>query len=435
MRSEENPHAPIRNGSPLMCPVKSGQNERLVFRRTEVPRFLGPFAVLRAASGAVAAWRTMFSKSSPRARNTVGVDGLSLNDFRADEKAALNRLVRDLRHAQFHFDNLRPHLIPKANGKDRLICVPTVQDRIVQRALLDFLSDRYAGKLANKISYGFVKGRGVKKAAKDAGDLRTKHPWVYKTDITSFFDQIDRARLQAALKSIVRERSLHSILDEAIACEIAELGGSVKQRIQRLGIKPGKGVHQGMPLSPFFSNIMLAGFDRAVEQHGLRAVRYADDLIFFASSRAECETLASFCSEQLGRLGLEVPAIRPGSKSVIYEPGEPAEFLGVSLVLHGTSYRVELASAQIQVIRDELLKCGSIPELVSRKISLPKLGHVLALRRNGYLAAYDICHNVLQLEHELANLEQRVLRTIYRDGLGIDLHRLAGAARTFLGLT
>ncbi|MFM0390025.1 reverse transcriptase domain-containing protein, partial [Paraburkholderia dipogonis] len=286
----------------------------------------------------------------------------------------------------------------------------------------------------NKVSYGFVKERGVKKAAKDACDLRAKHQWVYKTDITSFFDKIDRERLQWALKSAVRERSLHPILMQAIASEIATVKGSQATRILRLGIEHGKGVRQGMPLSPFFSNIMLSGFDQEIEQSGLRAVRYADDLIFFASSRNECEWIAMFCSKELGRLGLQVPPIEPDSKSVIYEPTEPAEFLGVSLTPYGGSYRVELTKAQIDVIRDELLKLGSIPELVSRKITLPMLGHLLALRRNGYLAAYDVCHNVSQLEHELVKLQQRVLRRLYADGLGIKLATLSGSARTFLGL-
>ncbi|MBB5468587.1 retron-type reverse transcriptase [Paraburkholderia sp. CI2] len=380
------------------------------------------------------AWANLFKKASPRSRNSTGVDDISINDYRADEKARLNRLFRDLHRKSFQFSDLRPHLIPKSADKYRLICVPTVQDRIVQRALLDFLSSRYADRLANKVSYGFVKERGVKKAVKDACNLRAKHGWVYKTDIASFFDKIDRALLQRALKSAIRERSLHALLGQAIVCEIAPVKGSAATRIHRLGIKRGEGVRQGMPLSPFFSNIMLGGFDRTIEQRGFPAVRYADDLIFFASSRDECEDLAQFCSEHLMQLGLTVPPIEPGSKSVIYEPDQPAEFLGVSLVRHHSSYRVELTSEQIAAIRDELLKLGSVPELVSRKITLPKLGQVLSLRRNGYLAAYDVCHNVADLERELGKIEQRVLRRIYSDGIGVNLAKLSGAARTFLGL-
>lgn len=129
-----------------------------------------------------------------------------------------------------------------------------------------------------------------------------------------------------------------------------------------------------------------------------------------------------------------MPPIEPESKSVIYEPTQPAEFLGVSLTPYGASYRVDLTKAQIDVICDELLKLGSIPELVSRKITLPMLGHLLALRRNGYLAAYDVCHNASQLEHELVKLQQRVLRRLYADGLGIKLATLSGSEHTFLGL-
>ncbi len=57
------------------------------------------------------------------------------------------------------------------------------------------------------------------------------------------------------------------------------------------------------------------------------------------------------------------------------------------------------------------------------------------LRRNGYLAAYDVCHNVEDLGRELDKLEQRVLRRIYSEGLGIELAKLSPVARNFLGLS
>ncbi|QCP48433.1 RNA-directed DNA polymerase [Trinickia violacea] len=380
------------------------------------------------------AWRYLLSATSRQSRNTVGVDDVSINDFLSDEKGQLNRLVRDVRQQSFRFSLLRPHLIPKSNGKDRLICVPTVRDRIVQRALLDFIATRYADKFANNVSYGFVKKRGVKKAVVDACALRAEHPWVFKTDITSFFDRIDRSRLTSAIRRSIRERSLHETLLGAVSCEIQPAGGNTGRRIKQLGIRRGLGVRQGMPLSPFFSNIMLADFDRSIETRGLRAVRYADDLIFFADSRDACEALAAFCAEQLGRIGLEIPPVAAGTKSVIYAPEQPAEFLGVSLVPITAGYRVELTRSQIDRVRDQLLALGSINELVARCITLPKIGQVLTARKNGYLAAYDICHNIDALEHGLADLEQRILRQLYRDGLHIDLGRLSNVARTFLGL-
>ncbi len=119
---------------------------------------------------------------------------------------------------------------------------------------------------------------------------------------------------------------------------------------------------------------------------------------------------------------------------MIYAPEQAAEFLGVSLAPFGSGYRVELAASQIERVRSSLLALGSLNELVSRRITLPKLGHVLAARKNGYLAAYDMCQNVDDLERGLADLEQRILRKIYQEGLHINLATLSGEARSFLGL-
>ncbi|WP_183156895.1 reverse transcriptase domain-containing protein [Burkholderia pseudomallei] len=380
------------------------------------------------------AWLDISKRASPRSRNTVGTDGQSIADFQLDAKSRVARLTRELRSGNFRFDPLRPHLVPKPNGKDRLICIPTVRDRIVQRALLNFLADRYDAKLANKISYGFIRNRGVKKAAADACALRASHRWVFKTDIASFFDRIDRDQLRRSLTRIIRERSLHAILFEVMSCEIEATRRNQQKRIAQLGIKNGTGLRQGMPLSPFFSNVMLADFDRSIQANGLSAVRYADDLIFFADSRDECMDLAAFCAGQLRPIGLEVPPIGPGSKSVIYQPEEPAEFLGVSLVPSGGQYQLELAKEQKDRIRDEMLALGSIDQLLARNINLTKLGTVIAQRRNGYLAAYDMCKNVGTLDSALSDLEQRVLRKIYQEGLTIDLGKLSPSARTFLGL-
>ncbi|PFH20450.1 reverse transcriptase (RNA-dependent DNA polymerase) [Burkholderia sp. JKS000303] len=407
-----------------------------LYNASKAPEMTNAYSAALSLNALRNTWLNLYSKSSPRSRNSTGIDNVSINDFTADHKNHLIRLARRLRHREFQFSALRPHLIKKSNGKDRLICVPTVQDRIIQRALLDFLELRYSDRLANKVSYGFVRKRGVKLAVHDACELRKKYPWVYKTDITSFFDSIDRADLERALKRSIRESSLYPILAEAIHCEIDSVNGSAKKRIAALGIRPDRGVRQGMPLSPFLSNLMLAQFDKEIERRSLHAVRYADDLIFLASSRHECEQLAIFCTEQLAPIGLTVPPVglEKESKSVIYEPGEPAEFLGVSLVPAADEYRLELTAKQIHGIRDELLGLGSIPELLARRITLAKLGSTLASRTHGYLAAYDMCHNVDSLERALEELQQKVLKKIYVDELKINIAGLNREARTFLGL-
>jgi len=108
------------------------------------------------------AWRDLFKRSRPKSRNTLGIDDASINDFARDPKPRLRMISTQLKSGEFAFNRLRPHLVIKPDGKKyRLICVPTVNDRVVQRALLDFLTDKYGSRFKNSISYGFIKGRSL----------------------------------------------------------------------------------------------------------------------------------------------------------------------------------------------------------------------------------------------------------------------------------
>ncbi len=379
-------------------------------------------------------WYQLLSTSRPSSRNSKGSDGFSINDFAADFKGRIRKLSTDIFSGAFEFDPLRPHLIQKLNGKFRLICIPTVKDRLVQRALLDYLSGKYHAHLANNISFGFIKGRTVQEAARRACTLRKSHPWVLKTDICAFFDQIERRSLRQKIKLLVKDRSLYSILESAIECEISPTNKNDERRIYSLGIKAGTGVRQGMPLSPFFSNVMLIDFDRELCNKGVKAVRYADDLIFFADSKSECEDIFSHCSEALSRYGLQLPPLERDSKSVIYAPNDDAEFLGLGICRLGGSYSLRLTDHQIREIRQRLMELSSVKELLGRKITLDKLGSSIDNRISGYISAYACCENIEMLENELTNLRKKVLTKIYREELKINLPSLSAEARAFLGL-
>lgn len=385
-------------------------------------------------SALLSAWNYLLSKSKPTSRNTIGVDEVSINHFQINAKANVARLFKDIQRGNFSFLPLKPYLIPKANGKLRLICVPTVRDRIVQRALVDFLSSKYHEMLANNVSFGFIKGRSVKQAAELACKLRATRPWVFKTDITSFFDTIDRGILRAELRKTIRESSLHEILFAAVEAEVAFTNITAAKHISKLGIQPGHGVRQGMPLSPFFSNILLLPFDNHAHCSGACVIRYADDLIFLCRDRDECIEMAEFCLKEFEKIGLKIPPVGPDSKSVIYAPHEPAEFLGLELSPAGVKCELRLSTSQIDRLRSEILSFGSIKELLSRKITLRTLGQAISSKRNGYLGAYDVCTNIEDVSAQLLSLEQKALRNIYQVALGIDLTAIGPDARRFLEL-
>jgi retron-type reverse transcriptase len=381
-----------------------------------------------------ASWQVLNKKSSPSSRNTIGIDGISINDFARDEKGNLNKLCLSFRKDKFSYQKLRPHLIPKLNGKERLICVPTVVDRIVQRALLEELSIKYHKRLANRISFGFIKNRGVGTAVSTACVERKKRPWIFKTDITSFFDSVDRKILASTISKNVRETSLHRLLTEASACEVQYTSSSDKIRIRKLGIKEGRGIRQGMPLSPFFANLLLLQFDEAIQKKKYACVRYADDLIFFAKNENECREIAAFCGEELGNIGLTIPKIEKDSKSTIHNPETPAEFLGLGLCFDKNKYVLRLMPKQLERIRETFSQMTSIKELLSRRITLATLGRAIEARKNGYLHAYENCINFRELENCINDIQQKILKKIYVGELKMDLRKLPVEAKVFLNL-
>lgn len=382
------------------------------------------------------AWREILAGASAQSRNTSGVDGISINDVIPAAPLTIRHLSTDLKSLRFNFGKLRPHVFIKPNGKERLICVPRVHDRIVQRSVLNFLSKKYKSTLSNKISYGFIKDRTVQDAAKQACFLRLKHQWVYKTDISAFFDNIDREILVKKIQSFVRDRSLHSLLIQAINCEI-DAGNQQKTKdfLKRVGLTPNRGVRQGMPLSPLFANVFLADFDQEIISKKIAAVRYADDLIFFSDSRASCEEIDAWTRDRLAKLGLSLPNLEEGSKSIIFEPRQTADFLGLGLTWNNNSaqYVLEVTKSQRDQIRLNLMTLGSISELNARGISLGNLEKAIANRIAGYLHAYRGCSNYTELCNALDDIQQKIMRKIYGE-LGLDLSALSPAHRSFLGL-
>lgn len=382
-----------------------------------------------------AAWQTLVGNVRKRSRNTSGVDGVSINDVLRDPKPRLRSISNRVRTGNYAFSSLNPHLIPKPSGKNRLICVPTVDDRIAQRALLDFLTQEYRDWIANPINYGFVKGRRVEDAANRACQLRAKNRWVFKTDISSFFDRINRDLLWRKVRQHIRHSSLHPLLIAASRCEIDASRRADASRVSKIGIKPGFGIRQGMPLSPFFANIFLANFDKRIQQENCNAIRYADDIIFFADSEKECFDLQKFCQSLLDELELEIPEIGLDSKSQIIQPSETAEFLGLGLQLTDSGYELALTTKQKEKIKMELGQLGSIKELLARRITLGSLGQAIDSRVSGYLNAYSCCTNFYELENELHELKQKIFRRVYgSEGLAINIKALSREKRAFLGL-
>lgn len=292
--------------------------------------------------------------------------------------------------------------------------------------------------MINPVSYGFVSDGGVERAAKKAIEYRREKPWVFKTDITKFFDYVDRNLLRQKIAKQIKQKTLHELLFEAVSCEIKTSKDSHISRLKKLDIVEGRGVRQGMPLSPFFANLFLAEFDRACIKYKISVLRYADDLIFFAANEAEARKLHIFCSEELEKIKLLIPALVEGSggktKTNIYDPTTPADFLGVELApATGNSYQIRLTQNQFNKIKEALYYLSDLSELKRRNLNIARFGNSLSSRVESYSSTYGFCANHARLESSLQDWMREVHRKV-ATALGIDTSKLSDEGRWFLGL-
>lgn len=391
--------------------------------------------VIASSTALAAAWRRVSrGKLAGPSAFRAGIDGESLESFAQTLETHLAQLSSRLRSGRFEFGPLQPFLIQKDNGKNRLICVPNVGDRVVQRAILDYLTPKNGGWLANGVSFGFVPDLGVPDAVKLAVKYRGMQPWVFKTDITAFFDRIDRKQLLDRVRSQLRQRSLHPLIESAIGCEIQAQSDKMRKSLRAMDIREGRGVRQGMPLSPFFANLVLAPFDRACTERGLAAIRYADDLIFFATSKMEAADIQDFCLRQLDALNLQIPALGSGSKTQIYGPDEPAEFLGVELRRAiGGGYEVAISPSHMQKIKQRIYSYGNLQELRMRDLDVTKFGNSLRSTVKAYGATYAYCSNVQDLLNHLDSWQKVTMTNIVK-ALGLEPGNLTADQRWFLGI-
>lgn len=369
-----------------------------------------------------------------------GPDRMSGKSF----ERTLDRQLRELRYkikSGYKPDGLLALAKPKENGTgNRIICVPTVADRLLQFTILNELRPRLkAMGLDNPVAFGLAKGsdRSVLGARKFACSARNERPWVYKADVHKFFDNLERAKLRHGVSRTVRQSSLvpilHSILDTEIEDGVEKNWRSV---VSDAGIKKGLGVRQGMPLSPFYAGVYLKDLDRKLIKLRVPVARYVDDIVAFFASEAEALSFHTFLKSALGDLGLAIGEIgAANSKTFIYQPDEPAAFLGMQLSRLGDSpYQLRVAASTINQLAERIRGYGNTSVLLDKKITLTTMGSYFTSVITGYQNAYDCAQNRDDLRTVICAEAAAAQASVLRDLFGAEgLKRLSQADFEFLG--
>ena len=378
------------------------------------------------------------SRDNTRDPGRPGIDRLSAAMFAAELPENLAVMSRRIRRGEYNFSPLYPAFIRKKSGRLRLICVPTVRDRLIQRAIKVYLEDKDRLDLSNTISYGFLRGRGVVAAIAQACALRQSAPFAVKVDITAFFDSIDRDRLYDIINRRVGSRRVRELLRGVVGMEVLAQSRTAKRQLKDVGVKRGTGLRQGMPLSPLLSNLYLKRFDQDVAKDGVPAVRYADDILAFGRSYGEAEEIFDRVRSALMLFDLNLPDLGDGDKaSVICGPRESVEYLGMDIRATGSGeFRPCVPKRKLEQVIADLEEIASVAVCVANRQTLGTVSRSLdsivagleGAMRHAY--GYDrfIARVVRAKEAAIAKLVSELIGPVAFDSLTDDGKRVLGLA-------
>lgn len=235
-----------------------------------------------------------------------GVDGETWRHYREDLEGNIRELSDKLKRGAYRAKPVRRAYIPKPDGRKRPLGVTVLEDKIVQRAMVEVLNAIYETDFLG-FSYGFRPGRNPHDAldALYAGIMTRKVSWVLDADIRGYFDAIGHEWLVKFVK--------HRTVDKRVIRHIQKwLGAGVLEQ----GVKtlPEEGVPQGGSISPLLANIYLhyvldlwaEQWRRKQARGDMIIVRFADDFIIGFQYREDATRFLKVLQERFQRFGLEL---------------------------------------------------------------------------------------------------------------------------------
>jgi RNA-directed DNA polymerase len=237
----------------------------------------------------------------------AGIDGVTKETYGKELRQNLLCLQEELKKKRYRAKPVRRVWIEKAEGGKRPLGIPTIEDKIVQGAVVEILNSIYEADF-HGFSYGFRPGRSAHQALRALQTVlqKGKVNWVLDMDISKFFDTISHKELMTMIRRRVVDRSILRLIGKWLTVGVAEENGSV--------IRRKEGTPQGGVISPLLANIFLhyvvdeyVHTWRKTEAKGeVYIVRYADDFVITFEYESDARALRELLQKRLVEHGLKV---------------------------------------------------------------------------------------------------------------------------------
>jgi RNA-directed DNA polymerase len=242
-------------------------------------------------------------------KGAAGVDEQTIEDFEKKLKKNLFKIWNRMSSGSYFPPPVRTVKIPKANGGERKLGIPTVADRIAQQVVKSRLEPE-VDRLFHADSYGYRPGKSALEAVGRARERCWRYDWVLDLDIKGFFDNIDQNLLMRAVKKHAKDRWNILYIERWLKAPMQEEDGRLVPR--------EKGTPQGGVASPLLANLFLHyALDRwlATNYPQVAFERFADDVIVHCKTEPEALTMRKVIAERLQNCGLE---LHPEKTKIVY---------------------------------------------------------------------------------------------------------------------
>jgi RNA-directed DNA polymerase len=230
-------------------------------------------------------------------KGAAGVDELDIEQTARMLRTRWPEIRQALVQGHYRPSPVRKVMIPKPDGSQRELGIPTVTDRLIQQALLQVLQPLIDPTFSDH-SHGFRPGRRAHDAVKAARTyVQSGKRVVVDVDLAKFFDRVNHDILIDRLGRRIDDAGVIRLIRAYLNAGIMDGGVAVERHL---------GTPQGGPLSPLLANVLLDEVDRALEARGHSFARYADDCNVYVGSIKAGERVMAYLRKLYTGLKLQI---------------------------------------------------------------------------------------------------------------------------------